>query len=149
MISLDDALTDVTRVGFDTSPIIYLIEMNLSYHRLVTEIFHRIDQGIITGFTSVITLTEVLIQPLEQGQIHLQEEYRDLLLHSANFNTLPVDAEIAEQAAVFRAQHGLRIPDALQVAVAETANCQVFLTNDKALKRVEDVNVLVLDELEL
>lgn len=149
MIALDDALADVTRVGFDTAPIIYLIEMNPAYHRLVTEIFHRIHQGIITGFTSVITLTEVLTQPLEQGEIHLQKEYRDLLLHSAYFYTLPVDAKVAEQAAVLRAQHGLRTPDALQVAVAKTANCQVFLTNDKALKRVADVDVLVLDELEL
>ena len=60
---------------------------------------------------------------------------------------LPVNVEIAEQAAILRAQYGLRTPDALQVAAAKTANCQVFLTNDKALKRVEDVKVLVLDEL--
>ena len=95
-----------------------------------------------------ITLTEVLIQPLKQEQIHLQKEYRDLLLHSANFYTLPVNAEIAEQAAVLQARYGLRTPDALQVAVAKKANCQIFLTNDKALKRVEDVNVLILDEVE-
>ena len=36
----------------------------------------------------------------------------------------------------------------LQIAAARTANCQVFLTNDKALKRVEAVRVLVLNELE-
>ena len=149
VITLDDALADVTTVGFDTSPIIYLIEMHPKYDGLVAEIFHRIDQGISTGFTSAITLTEVLTQPLKQGQVHLQKEYRDLLLHSANFYTLSVNAEIAEQAAILRARHGLRTPDALQLAVAKTANCQVFLTNDKALKRVEDVNVLILDELEL
>ena len=148
MITLDDALAEVTTVGFDTSPIIYLIEAHSEYDELVTEIFHRIDQGISTGFTSAITLTEVLTRPLQQGQIDLQKEYRDLLLHSANFHTLPVNAEIAEQAAVLRARHGLRTPDALQVAAAKTANCQVFLTNDKALKRIEDVNVLILDELE-
>ena len=148
MTTLDEALADVTTVGFDTSPIIYLIETHPEYDELVTEIFRRIDQGISIGFTSAITLTEVLTQPLKQGQIQLQREYRDLLLHSANFHTLPVNAEIAEQAAGLRARYGLRTPDALQVAVATTAKCQVFLTNDKALERVEDVNVLVLDELE-
>ena len=147
VIALDDALADVTTLGCDTPLIIYLIEMHPKYDALVTEIFRRIEQGIITGFTSAITLTEVLTQPLKQGQIHLQKEYRDLLLHSANFSMLPVNVEIAEQAAVLRAQYGLRTPDALQVAVAKTANCQVFLTNDKDLKRVEDMKVLVLDEL--
>ena len=62
--------------------------------------------------------------------------------------TMPVDAEVAGYAADLRAQYGLRTPDALQIAAAKTANCQVFLTNDKALKRVEAVRVLVLNELE-
>ena len=149
MIALDEALADVTKVGIDTAPIIYLIETHPDYDGLVTEIFRRIDQGIITGFTSAITLTEVLTHPLKHGQIHLQREYRDLLLHSANFHTLPVNAEIAEQAAGLRARYGFRTPDALQVAVAKAAKCQVFLTNDKAIERVEDVNVLILDELKL
>ena len=148
MITLDDALADVTTLGCDTSPIIYLIETHPDYDVLVTEIFRRIDHGIMTGFTSAITLTEVLTQPLKQGQIHLQKEYRDLLLHSANFYTLPINVEIAEQAAGLRAQYGLRTPDALQVAAAQTAGCQVFLTNDKALKRIQDVKVIILDELE-
>lgn len=148
MIPLDDALADVTTLGCDTSPIIYLIETHPDYDGLVTEIFRRIDHGIMTGFTSAITLTEVLTQPLKQGQIHLQKEYRDLLLHSANFYTLPINVEIAEQAAGLRAQYGLRTPDALQVAAAQTADCQVFLTNDKALKRIQDVKVIILDELE-
>lgn len=148
VIPLDDALAEVTTLGLDTSPIIYLIETHPEYDVLVTEIFRRIDQGVIIGFTSAITLTEVLTQPVKQGQIHLKNQYRDLLLHSANFYTLPVNAEVAGYAADLRAQYGLRTPDALQIAAAKTANCQVFLTNDKALKRVEAVRVLVLNELE-
>ena len=148
MIALNDALANVTMLGLDTPPIIYFIETHPKYDARVTEIFRRIDRGIMTGFTSAITLTEVLTQPLKQGQIYFQREYRDLLLHSTNFYTLPVNAEIAEHAAGLRAQYGLRTADALQVAVAKMANCQAFLTNDKSLQRVEDVKVLVLDELE-
>ena len=54
MIPLDDALAEVTTLGLDTSPIIYLIETHPEYDVLVTEIFRRIDQGIIIGFTSAI-----------------------------------------------------------------------------------------------
>ena len=69
--------------------------------------------------------------------------------HLFNRNaSMPVNAEVAGYAADLRAQYELRTPDALQIAAAKTANCQVFLTNDKALKRVEAVRVLVLNELE-
>lgn len=42
-----------------------------------------------------------------------------------------------------QARYHLRMPDALQVAVAIKAGCEAFLTNDR------DLRILVLDELEL
>jgi predicted nucleic acid-binding protein len=41
------------------------------------------------------------------------------------------------------------LTDALQIAVALEAGCEAFLTNDRTLKRVTELRVLVLDELEL
>lgn len=43
----------------------------------------------------------------------------------------------------------LRTPDALQIAAALVAGCEAFLTNDAGLKRVTELRVLVLDELEM
>ncbi len=149
MTRLDDSLAGVTRLACDTAPIIYFIEAHPRYDALVTSVFQRIAAGTITGFTSVITLTEVLIQPLRQMNINLQREYRNLLLHSENFQTLPATHEIAERGAELRARYNLRTPDALQVAAALMAGCEAFLTNDVALQRVTELRVLVLDDLEL
>jgi predicted nucleic acid-binding protein len=91
----------------------------------------------------------VLIQPFRHGTTHLQQEYRDLLLHSAHFQTLAVNAHEAEQAAELRARYNLRTPDAIQVASAIGAGCEAFLTNDLGLQRVTELRVLVLAELEL
>ena len=41
VIPLDDALAEVTTLGLDTSPIIYLIETHPEYDVLVTEIFRN------------------------------------------------------------------------------------------------------------
>jgi predicted nucleic acid-binding protein len=41
----------------------------------------------------------------------------------------------------------MKTPDALQIAVACQAGCEAFLTNDRALRRVTDINVLVLADL--
>jgi len=39
--------------------------------------------------------------------------------------------------------------DAFQIAVALAAGCDAFLTSDNTLKRVSELTILVLDELEL
>jgi|SRR5215475_823256 len=149
MTKLDDALTGVMRPGFDTSPIIYFVEANPQYDALVTEIFQRVSNGAPLGATSVITLSEVLVQPIIQQHTLLQREYRDLLLRSHNFSTWPISASIAELGAELRAQYRLRTPDALQIATALEAGCEAFLSNDAGLRRVTELRVLILDDLEL
>jgi hypothetical protein len=38
MTKLDDALAGVTRLGFDTAPVIYFVEAHPQYDALVTEV---------------------------------------------------------------------------------------------------------------
>jgi predicted nucleic acid-binding protein len=147
-MKLDDALAGVARLGLDTAPIIYYIEAHPHYEVLVERVFDLIASGSLIGVTSTITLTEVLVQPLLHGNSHLQQEYRDLLLHSDHFEIIPIDAIIADLASDLRARYRLRTPDALQIAAAILSGCQAFLTNDSSLGRVADLRVLVLDNLE-
>jgi hypothetical protein len=98
-MKLDAALSGVTRLGLDTSPLIYFVEANPRYDALVTEIFARISNGALRGLSSVITLCEVLVQPILQQRAQLQQEYRDLLLNSRNFDILNISPTIAQRAA--------------------------------------------------
>jgi hypothetical protein len=75
VIKLDDALAGADRLGFDTAPVIYFVEAHPRYDALVTEIFQRVATGALSGVTSVITLTEVLVHPLRQGNPRLGDEY--------------------------------------------------------------------------
>ena len=52
-------------------------------------------------------------------------------------------------AAGLRAKYGLKLADAIQAAVAVQAKSQVLLTNDTDLKKVTEVRVLLVSELEL
>ncbi len=149
MILLADAFKGVTRVGFDTAPIIYFVEAHPTYNPIVTAIFQGIDQTHYTGYTSSISLCETLTMPFKVGDLVLAERYRDLLLHSLNFITLPITAPIAESAAKLRVRYQLRTPDALSVATAIITDCDLFLTNDVHLKRITEMPVLLLDDLGL
>jgi predicted nucleic acid-binding protein len=147
MIALDDALSGVDRLFFDTAPIIYFVEAHPTYDAILTEIFRRTDNGALSGMTSVITLCEVLVHPFIQDNVRLQHEYHDLLLNSENFQIAPIDTDTAARAAKLRARYQLRTPDALQIAAALNMNCEAVLTNDTNLRRVTELRVIVLNDL--
>src|SRR5215510_11542331 len=147
MSTIDETLVGVTSLGFDTAPLIYCVERHPVYVDIMREFVQRVDTGAVLGYSSMVTLTEVLTQPQQKGDATVEREYRDLLLHSRNFTLLPIDPVIAERAADLRARYRFRTPDALQIAAALTAGCQAFLTNDPRLKRTRELRVLVLDDL--
>lgn len=144
---MPNGITD-HELGIDTAPIIYYIEKHPTYDAQVSGIFSAIKRGTITGVTSVITLSEVLVQPLRANNTSLATRYRDFLLGSYHFTCFPIDAMITELAASLRAQYSLlRTPDALQIAVAMFSGCDAFLTNDHALTCVTDIRIITLDNL--
>lgn len=148
-MKLDDALRGVTLLGLDTAPLIYLVGDHPIYGSIVNEVAERIATGQVTAVTSVVSLAEVLVQPFVRGDRDLQQRFRDLLLHSDEFRTLPVDAVIAERAAELRSRYRMKLPDAIQIAAAIGEHCDAFLTNDRRLAQVTEIRVLVLDDLEL
>ncbi len=148
-MKLDDALKNVSTLAFNTAPIIYFVEANPTYDRLVTAVFQRVESGEITGVTSVISLCEVLVHPIRNQNLSLKQSYRDIFQNSPNFFTQLINSTIAERAAELRAKYNLRTPDALQIATALENPCNAFLCNDKNLKRVTELKILILDEIEL
>ena len=148
-MKLNVALKNVSTLAFDTAPIIYFVEANPTYDALVTAIFQRVESGEITGVTSVISLCEVLVHPIRNQNLSLKQRYRDILQNSPNFFTKLINSTVAERAAELRAKYNLRTPDALQIASALDNGCDAFLCNDKNLKRVTELKILILDELRL
>ena len=148
-MKLDDALQNVDFLSLNTSPFIYFVEQNPLYVDLMREVFRRVTDGDFQSCSSVITLTEVLVQPLRRNNQTLADDYRDLLFNGTNFQLFSLTASIAERAAELRAKYNLRTPDALQIATALENNCDAFLCNDDGLKRVTELRIIILDTLEL
>lgn len=147
MTRLELALTGVEQLGIDSAPLIYYIENHPSYASAVQKVIERAEAGQIRLATSVLTLTEVLSQPLEKQAPGIAEAYRAVLLESPELSLLPVDLAIAERAAQLRAIYRLKTADALQIATALQSGCEAFLTNDLELRRVREISVLCLRDL--
>jgi predicted nucleic acid-binding protein len=148
-VKLSNVLKELSSLYIETSPIIYFVEENPTYIDRMDTIMNAAANGDIQAISSTLILTEVLVHPLREENDKLIQSYRTVLVKSKDFQLVPITTSVAEIAADLRARYNLRTPDALHVATAIDAGCDAFLTNDLGLKRVKELMILVLDELEL
>ncbi|MDE2952617.1 MAG: PIN domain-containing protein [Chloroflexota bacterium] len=148
-MNVASALQDAKRIYIDTAPFIYFVERHRDYFTRMFRVIGLIETSPIQAITSVLTLTELMVQPLKTGNDDLAKRYRDILVSRDDYTLVTVSADIAILAGEIRAQYSLRIADAIHVATAIATDCDSILTNDAAMKRLTDLNVLHLDDLEL
>jgi hypothetical protein len=86
-------------VGLDSAPLIYFIEENPTYLEMTDAFFEAMVRGEFRVVTSVVTLLEVLVYPLRQGNRILAQQYRDILFNEEGLTTIAVSPAIAEVAA--------------------------------------------------
>jgi predicted nucleic acid-binding protein len=91
---------------------------------------------------STVTLAEVLAGPLRTGNELLTAQYREALTRSAGWQVMPLDVEVAVEAARIRAAYRLRLPGAILVATAIRAGAAALVTHDRALRRVRGLRIV-------
>lgn len=136
------------RLYLDTNLFIYAVEAISPFAEQVRPLLQVADHGEIQLVTSLLALAETLVKPCRIQDEWLIATYRRLFTQPpSGLVVLPLDADILESAARLRAAtSGLRLPDAIHLATAELAQCDVFLTNDKRLRNTVSVPVVVLAE---
>jgi predicted nucleic acid-binding protein len=148
-LKVRDALSGLSRIFLDTAPVIYYVEKHPIYDSLVTVAFNEIDNGNLVGIASPITLAECLVHPYRLGLTQLQQDFTNLILNSRNVHFDSVDQQIAIKATELRAQYNIGLLDAFQIAIALATNCDAILTNDSIFRRVTEIKVIMIDDLEL
>jgi predicted nucleic acid-binding protein len=126
----------------------YFIEGHSVYQPILSSLFKFSDEGGFSFVTSCVTLLEVLVKPLREGQKAIAEQYRDILTTAPGIELFDVTSAIAEQAAQLRAKYNLRTPDAIQLATCVELGADYFLTNDNRLKAVTEITVVAISELQ-
>lgn len=146
-MNITDELVKIQTLFIDTAPFIYFIEANPRYGMLTREVIDYFQSEKIFAYTSVITLTEVLTKPIERGDQKLTGEFSEFLKHGKNLNLIDISVNIAEKAWRLRGKYSdLRTMDALQISAAIEIGAEAFLTNDKNLRKIEEIKILVRDD---
>ena len=89
---------------------------------------------------------KIWLNLLPEKKYALVDEIKFTLKSFSTLTILTIDEKLAEAAALVRARHGIRLPDALQVAAAIRGEATLFITNDKRLKKIDAFEVLVPSE---
>ena len=148
-MKVDDALRNVTRIFLDSAPVIYFVERHPQYLPVVKRVFTRIDEGTLPAISSPMTLLECLVLPCRLRQVNVQRDFTDLIVSGQGIIFVPLAAPTARRAAELRANYNLPTADACQIATALESGCDAVLTNDHDLKRVQEITILLIDELEV
>ncbi|MBS4028936.1 MAG: PIN domain-containing protein [Ignavibacteriales bacterium] len=131
----------------DTAPFIYFIEKHPKFGSVAKEVVDVFQSDKLQAFSSVVTLTEVLAKPYQVGNETLAKKFSEFLIYGKHLSLLEISTSIAERAARLRGQYfWLRTVDALQISASLYVNANVFITNDKPLKQVKEINVIVLED---
>lgn len=128
-----------SRVFVDTSPFICVLESHLQFAELFVGLFEAAENGTLSIVLSTVTLAEVLTGPHKAGQTALAKRYEKAL---CDYEVVPVSVPVAALAAQLRAQHRLKLPDALQLATALEIGASAFVTHDRDFSGITGIQVL-------
>jgi len=124
----------MSKVFLDTNIFIYLMEGQGPWAAKAQSLLDRLTIRRDLVYTSTLTLGEVLTQPLARGETRLADEY-EKALSSPGVHILDFDRAAARAYARVRQDRTIKAPDAIQLAVAASAACDLFITNDDRLSR--------------
>ena len=135
------------RIGLDTNVFIYFLEAHPRYGAWCTSLFDLIERGHNSAITSTVTLLELLVQPYRDQKEELAQKIFALASTYPQIEWVPVTLNLADRAAELRARYRLSTPDAIQLAAAISRKATRFYGNDRALRRVQEIDCVLLDDL--
>jgi predicted nucleic acid-binding protein len=131
----------------DSSALIYFLTGVQAYFDLLVPYFQRVQSRQATMVVSAVTESELLVRPFRDRDAEAIERIADLLSEDG-IEVIEVDRAIARRAAQLRAGHmPLRLPDAMIIATALDAGCDLVLGNDGEWSKLKGVPFARLDDI--
>lgn len=139
-------MTGFNKVYLDTAPLIYFLDDIPVYGKTVERILTDLLTSNKSIVTSVITCAEYLVYPYRTDNQKKIDTFWNFL-KNCNIPLYKVNVAVAEKAAEIRAEYRyFKAIDSLQLSLAISHNCDLFLTNDKQLCQYKGLRCLTVDE---
>ena len=131
----------------DTNPLIYILDSLSPFHVKTSSFLEKCILNDSEFYTSTITDAEFIVKPLMEQQFNKIAMYHDFL-NNFGFLKCFINEPIASRSAQIRVKYnGIKLADSLQLAAAIESDCNLFLTNDKQLKQISEIKILLVEDL--
>lgn len=128
------------RIDLDANPVIYTIERMEPYAAIVDA---RLAAVGIVRVASDLTRLECRVKPIQVGNAALLRDFDEYFADNVS-EIVPLSRAVMDRATEIRAQFGFKTPDAIHLAAASVAKCDVFLTNDHRLDRFTELAIEII-----
>lgn len=129
--SLEQAIPVGERLLLDTTAIAAYLDASEATHELARHVVDgMVGPGRNPAIVSMITVMEILVRPL-RATPHGHHTILSFLRGHPNLTTVPVDLQIAQDAASLRAVQRFSPPDALIVGTGMATQVGHLVTNDR------------------
>jgi predicted nucleic acid-binding protein len=145
----NDPLTLIKAAYLDANAVIRFVE---SEDDGLLFLFEQAAAGLLQLVTSELTLAEVLVGPLKDGDQKLANIYEEFLASGEALEIRPVDRSVLRGSAEIRATLGNKGPDAIHIATALLTECSLFSSSDRRLrlpanlKQIEITHIREMDK---
>jgi predicted nucleic acid-binding protein len=134
------------KIFLDTAVFIYFLEANPLYVDKVEKFLENSINNNYELITSTVTIMEFCTKPYELGNTGLISQFNDFL-SILKITSISINEEIALEAAKLRGKYkSLKGMDSLQVASAIKGGCNKFISNDRKLKQITEINIELVED---
>ena len=128
------------RIYLDATPVIYTVEEMVPFASLVDA---RLAAAGVVRVASDLTRLECRVKPIRDGNTAVLKDYDEYFADNVS-EIVPLSRAVMDRATEIRAQYRFKTPDAIHLAAASVAKCDVFLTNDHRLDRFTGIVIEIV-----
>ena len=130
----------------DSVILIYFLEKNKNWETLTNIIFNRIKDNQLNISLSKLIFIEILTGLRRIDDDETENYLKYMIEDFINIQTFPIGDEIIEETINIRAKYNISTPDAIHIATAINQKVEIFITNDKSLKKIKEIKIICLKD---
>jgi predicted nucleic acid-binding protein len=133
------------RIYLDTNVFIAAYETRGARSDHAWWILRAIEADEFAAVTSELTLAEILVGPIRDGDDELAGHYNDILAAGDGLEVAAVDRRVLVEAAMLRSMsRSLKLPDAIHVATGRLRDCRFIVSDDRRLPIAPGMSIVQL-----
>jgi len=142
IVKFKNLINNYKVVALDTSIFIYHLEDHPKFGSLAEIIFELAEKNRLKIISSIISPIEILTGYEKAKDFNARSNFIQMMNLFPNIEIYNLASNLVDQIVNLRVKYNLKTPDAIELATAIENKAEVFITNDKKLKKIKEIKII-------